>query len=945
MKNKIKGLLIAIILCIIYSVSMEVSAEEANVLSVGYVWYYDEDVSVGNQDEQGYGYEYLNTMLDYIEQDYQLEFHGYSIEEGLALLEAGDLDIFGPVMKTNEREADFLYTEADFGQRLGYIATLDETGVYYGDYVSLKNKKIAIIKDDAMLPYLEAFLEENGVEAEIIEVEEIIFRYGLESGEYDYCVTSSIQSITGLKIVAELGLSPIYYITSKENTALIDELNLAQAQLKEEKYLFQENLYLEYFGYVDGESVYITENEYYLMRMQPTYIVMYSKDYAPLSYIDSDGNPAGVSIDVMTQMAEEGNFKVEFIEVGDVTEETKVDMSLLIRYDNSNVIDIIESEPYLELSYLLLEKYRTSQEEEVIGVLDYYAWTSNELAEFTLGKKVVEYDSVKALLDAFQSNEINEMLITTLENNMLSEELSSMDYITTTLTISQKICIEFDEGYNASKINIINKLIGNINSESINYSLMQHFANMQESAAIEQYIEDNITAIYSSVIVVCGILFLVFLQNTIRKKRALLKLVNYDSLTGLRSEKSFLEEVGKKLEANDEEQYSILSVDIDNFKYINETYGYDKGTQVLKAFAVYLDQIIGEEGIVARAHADKFVILVNTLLLEENIDKEMREGDASAYAWQGILGEKYSFSFSVGIYKVKKGELDVPYMIDCAVFAKKKGKRVSDNTITFYTEEMYLSRKNNNIIANAMDEGIANNEFEMYYQPKIDLNTEQLIGAEALVRWNKDDKIISPGEFIPLFEKNGFIIKLDYYVINKVCQFIKNNADIDMPIVSFNLSGVTVMEEDVIDQILAIIGRNQVEAKQLEIEITESALIRNFEVAIRRIDKLRALGFKVSMDDFGTGISTLHRLKELTVDVLKIDRAFIVDTLGNERGILIIKSIIDMAEVLHMETIAEGIETEEQLILLRKLGCKAGQGYYFARPLVASDFLLKLVNN
>lgn len=221
-------------------------------------------------------------------------------------------------------------------------------------------------------------------------------------------------------------------------------------------------------------------------------------------------------------------------------------------------------------------------------------------------------------------------------------------------------------------------------------------------------------------------------------------------------------------------------------------------------------------------------------------------------------------------------------MIDCVNSIRSYGKKIYGNKTVIFDKKMQKKRELYNFIISNMENALMHENFKIHYQPKVNLRSGELAGFEALVRWVKDDgEIISPNDFIPIFETNEFISRLDYYIFSKVCMFIKDN----------------------------------------------------FQMVIKNIENLREIGFIVSMDDFGSGLSSLNRLKDIDVDVLKLDKLFIEDTLDSERGVYIIENIIKMSENLNIETVAEGIETKNQAELLKNLGCNIAQGYYFSKPI------------
>lgn len=434
------------------------------------------------------------------------------------------------------------------------------------------------------------------------------------------------------------------------------------------------------------------------------------------------------------------------------------------------------------------------------------------------------------------------------------------------------------------------------------------------------------------------IIFIVFIGACIfckSKQRALKKIINQDELTLLLSEKKFLEEAKILLSKSLPNEYMLISMDIDKFKIINELYGYEKGTELLVEVASNIATYFSEADLKARVIADNFLILIKTDLYKLNCSMKGNFCNYIKNIQRNILNEDFNINISQGIYIVDDTSLSLNYMIDCVNSARVDGKKIYGNKTVIFDKEMQKKRELYNFIITNMEHALIYENFKVYYQPKVDLNSGKLVGFEALVRWVKDNgEIIPPNDFIPIFETNEFISRLDYYIFSKVCVFISENiTKHNIPRISVNLSGITILKSDVVNTLIHILEFYDLEPKHLELEITESAMIDNFQSLANKVYELRKVGFVVSMDDFGSGLSSLNRLKDIHFDIIKIDKLFIENTLESERGVYIIENIIRMSKYLDLLIVAEGIETENQAKLLKKLGCNIAQGYYFAKPM------------
>lgn len=692
-------------------------------------------------------------------------------------------------------------------------------------------------------------------------------------------------------------------------------------------------------------SAILTSEEEDVLHEQEIYYVGVRNLYSSICSRNSEGELEGLAIDVIGMLEEMGEIEIEYVEVNEESDQSVYDTIdfYFLGPDELEGVEMIESEVYYDIPLLYVEKSfdgDSSIEVGKVGLISYYGLEQSDVIEYIGDKDIVEYSDVKSIQEAYNRDEIDSIVITTASLNMIRSGFEELNFYSTPMELYLELSFAFPSDYSVEKIEIFNKLIEALDETEMEYSLFTHASNNVEEATIFTVISHNPLTLIN--IAACILIF--FLVMGYRGRRELAKKMNYDALTGLYSHYKFTEIMKERFDDKPNHQFAIVSIDIDNFKYINEIYGYEIGSYLLKELAAFIQTVISANAICARSFADNFLFLVERDALEERIEFRIEEDSGFLASLANQLGENYHFSFSIGIYHVKDMSLDVNFMIDCANIARAKGKKQTGTTVYEYTEEMDKIRKENNEIVARMDEAIEKREFVLYYQPKVDLVTGEIVEAEALVRWINEEKFLPPNAFIPLFEKNGFIVQLDYYVIETACIFISEHRSQKLPKISVNLSSVTVLLPNMVDEIMRILERYSVSPKELDLEITETAFVGAFDVEETKIQQLRNIGFTISMDDFGAGISSLNRLKNIEIDTIKIDRGFIIDSLENTKGIGIIKSVISMSKDIDAGTVAEGIETEEQRQLLIEAGCELGQGYLFARPMPEADFLEMVVS-
>ncbi len=422
-----------------------------------------------------------------------------------------------------------------------------------------------------------------------------------------------------------------------------------------------------------------------------------------------------------------------------------------------------------------------------------------------------------------------------------------------------------------------------------------------------------------------------------------------DELTGLSTQKKFIEDVKKLLEKSASPKYSLVSIDINSFRYITQVFGQDKGNQILAELAKQFKATAPKGALLCRNYNDNFSILLETTILPILEDLIVNMTTITPKI-KKLLPEHYKLEFSIGVYEIKDSTEDVAIIMDKAQTARKAGKTsLNPKRICVFTSQMETNSQQEKDILFDMERAFQENEFIVYYQPKFLFNSEKIIGAEALVRWNHKKKgLLAPSYFIPMFEKNGFIEKIDRLVFENVCQFLdkwnKSQADKTekQPLtISCNLSRVQLYNPDIAKTYKEIASKYEIAPSKIEIELTESLMMDNKERLLKAMNEIRNAGFSISVDDFGSGFSSLSLLKDIPATVIKLDKEFL-NSQDTKKEHIIINSVINMAKNLNMETVAEGVEDKKQSDLLKNMGCDIVQGYFYAKPMTESDFTEKL---
>ena len=448
----------------------------------------------------------------------------------------------------------------------------------------------------------------------------------------------------------------------------------------------------------------------------------------------------------------------------------------------------------------------------------------------------------------------------------------------------------------------------------------------------------------AGIIIMWIALFMVYLRKLYSlesSNKTLYDITTKDPLTGAYNFETFKKKA-QKLLTQTTKKYSLSYVDFADFKYINDVFGYKYGDEILINYAATISNELRTGEVLGRVSADNFVILRyyneknDIMVRQQQVDIKITEFMHDMYGGQAV-------SVQCGICYLEDlaEDLQIEGILDRANYARKTVKTGLNRKYAVYDESIRKQLRYEKSIENRMLKSLENEEFLVYFQPKVDLQTGLATQAEALVRWQTDEGlIIPPDKFIPIFEKKYLISSLDQYVFKKVCAFIRRRLDAGLPVntISVNVSRLQFYNSDFVKTYEDIKNKFRIPDHLLEIEITESIAFDNVTFLEKTVSELKSKGFLISIDDFGTGFSSLSLLKNIPIDVLKIDQSFFRESIHKEKDNIVIKGIIDLVNKLSIRTVAEGIETAEQVAFLKSVNCNMIQGYFFYRPLPEDKF-------
>lgn len=699
-------------------------------------------------------------------------------------------------------------------------------------------------------------------------------------------------------------------------------------------------------------------------------------NFAPYEFIDERGNYSGFNVDIMKAIADVMDVEIELIPMtwsdaidaltsGEVdaiqgmsktevrsstyafTQPTIINYHAIISLKDNEYINSIDD---LEGKRVAYQKGDV-QEERIEGLKDVFLVPMND-----------QIEAINALLegkaDAFIGNKITALYYLNDSKNsgrvkVLEEPLGETAYGPVTLTEDSVTYAILDQGI---------KIIKQSGQYDAIYKKWFGDRLLFSNLILRRFI--NYVVIIAAVILLVVLILYIWnakLKSEVKKRTEELEiaykelknqqekiynLAYYDSSTGLPNRVNFSETLLRSIDnIGKDEKLAVLYLDFDKFKYINDSLGHDIGDKIIKLYGFKLQNLIEEIKLVARAGGADFLILIRNVARNANIEDKI---DRIAEMFnEPVLygGIEIYLTASIGVAVYPEGGEDNISLIKNAEVAMYEAKNMGGNSYFIYYDDIGIKGYKNLLILNELRQAVINEEFVLHYQPKIDIATGNVVDLEALIRWNNPRKgLVYPNEFISLAEEVGLIYPIGEWVIKEACR--QNRKWLDMGInpvpISVNISSRQFQRHNFLDTVTSILAETGISSRYLGIEITESVAISDINYTLEVIKELKKLGVSVIMDDFGTGYSNLKYISEMQIDELKIDKSFIRDIEKNEMHKAITSTIIDLTRKFNIIVTAEGVESQEQLNILKGLECNKAQGYYFSKPVPARELELLL---
>ncbi|TCL54816.1 periplasmic sensor diguanylate cyclase/phosphodiesterase [Kineothrix alysoides] len=949
------GTLAVVVLLLLPAVQLH-AEEDRDRVRVGYFIMPGYQESTVGGSHWGFGYDYLQEIAKYT--GWKYKFVEASWTECLEMLENGELDLVTYAKDSPEDRTRFEFSEYPMGMTSSVltIRSGDTGSYYYNDFASFDGMKIGAVKGGGSVSEVRTLFKEYGISMtlQLFDTEKELQK-ALSMQTIDAIAAGNHRKLDNEKIIATFNAEPFYAITQRKNTSIMAEFDNAMEEIMLTDPYFEKELYDKYFEENVTNMVALTREEKAYVDEHKTVKMAASPDSKAMCYYDGS-KYTGIIIDSIKALGREVGVDVEYVE----TKSYKESLELLNRgevdlvgdfytnYSWGEKNEVILTAPYMEERYMEVRRKgkEMPKREMRVATCENFFFNTAYISKYYTNENMIYYDTETECVNAVRKGEADVAFVNQYTAKILFKDNKNLKLKTYALyDADHGISIAVAED-NKLLCSIFNKAISNLSPSEIMHIAEDH-TQEGEQVSLLSYIYSNPV---QSIVILCVafgtvvFVLLYFIMVKRRYNRHVYELAYKDRLTGLGNIYSFEDTIEKRWLEHRGKEVFIISMDISHFATINETYGRGIGDHTISYVGRKLNELYGEEGIIARSKVDNFLIFGiadRVGKITEWMDAIKREIGIFAFEEGGMGKNDITINYNFGVTTVQcTRSTSIKNLIDHAEMARKAAKRRNAH-LCYFNEEMELQLLREKTIEDCMGRALTQGEFHVYYQPKYCMTNNEIVGAEALVRWqNKDYGFMSPVEFIPIFENNGFIVELDFYVMEQVYKMLHGRLERGEKTVrvSINQSRLHFAQKNYIERLNELRDKYCIPKELIELELTESIFAQMKDIS-EMVDKLKANGYYLSVDDFGAGYSSLNMLKEISIDTLKIDKDFLSGENKSERYQKVIQKVVELANDLNMDIICEGVEREEQAKFLQSIGCMYAQGYLYARPMAEEDFL------
>ena len=894
----------------------------------------------------GYAYEYLQALA--ATANWEFAYMPGTGGQLIKSLRQGELDLLVGVPEIPELQAEFNFSWLPMGSSsLVFSLSPQSPRVQVAGYRGFDGIKIGLLPDFYAEEQLAAFSRQHGFSCQVqyfATVEEL--SQAIQSGSVDGIVADRNQYPPIGPVLEAFEPRLLYTVVKKQDVGRLEQLNRAAGEIQLNDPQLLNRLYQKYYTAKPSLPLMLTADEKQYLQQRGELVVVASADQKPYSYFEG-GQLKGIVGDIAAKLSSDLGISVRAVETKTYAEalqaihDNSADIILNFFGDYSwaekNQVRI--TQPYIQSQYVALTRQgQQGDVSRVAGVKDYF-YTHVYLENKFPAGSLQYYDTIEGCLDAVADGRADMTLINAF---LASTILSRGKYHDLQVNYNQVFPHQSSMAVNMQQdprlLRILNKEINHLSEAEISYITNTNTVVSDTNDSIEDFIYRYPLAIIGSLLGTVLLAALLFIWwNEMRKLhlQRIYDLAYKDPATGLYNPRWLAEFVSVD---EDDKNLAVVFMNVRHLDLIAEQYGQSFSCELIKAIATRLKAGEIAEKLAIESTSGSFIYLCRfqTIAALKSAIQEFLINDG-VFVRDDI---HIKAQLLAGIYLYDDPGVKMAEAINFARIACWRVHNTAGIRLQFFNERLQQTLRLEQAIEFHMEKALQKKEFKVYYQAKVEMKSQQICGAEALVRWDMPGRgFLNPGQFIPLFEKNGFVVRLDFYMLEAVCDFqrARLNAGKKLVTISVNQSRLHLSDPEYIEKLRAVAQQYDLPPGTVELEITETAFADISDNERRQtirdtLATVRSLGFLTSVDDFGSGYSSLMLLNDVPWDTLKLDRSFLEPSANTERTRIILQKIIIMAKELGIQVISEGVETEEQAMMLQSLGCTLAQGYLYAKP-------------
>lgn len=906
----------------------------------------------------GMDVEYLEALCDYV--NWNIEYvECESWDDALTMLSEEQIDLVGSAQYSKERAEIYQYADLASGYTFGVIAVNGSSGLAYEDFDAMCDISFGIVGSYIRKDEFYEYMADHGVlDPKVKEYESTAaLQAALDAGEIDAFVHSLTEVREGQRVVGRFAPMPFYYITWQGNSDLIRELNQGIADVKMNRPGLENELMVKYYDSRLDQTILLTSSEKQYIAEQGTLTVGYLDGYYPFSY-ENEGDYLGLSRQVLEEVSVSTGIFFDYVKLESMEEAREAlksgridivsycgETAQSVKTDGLAVTKVYAQVPQV----IIMSRNDKSDSIDVLAVEESCA-SGAAVQNFTgENTRLLLYSTQLEGLNAVKSGEADAAMC----DGYLAEYLLGSQFrfnkmeIHSVLSDVHSIYMVVADDGESLLLGILNKELIEVSDKMVNDYMLQD--NFYSKMSMANFISDHSIPIIL-ILMCCAaavILVLFFLlHNSMRVQKLMYKDTEFNiwNLHYLRYR------AVKKLAADKSSNYAIAYTDMGQFKDYNALYGWNAGQRILALVIETLsEEVDNERELYARSYGCHFVLFMKY----ENVETLRKRLMDIADRISSRIYEKVEthMSFVMGVGCLENGNDDLQRALSEGIQLVESLKNSYSNEVQIYDEELRARLRENHEREKLLESADINRDFVAYYQAKVDIRNEKIVGAEALVRFKDptaDGAIRTPWFFVPYYERTGRIKEIDFFVMESVCKMLRRRIDEGRKVVtvSCNFSRMHFMESGFPERFLSVIDKYQIPKELIEVEITETLVVEDVQQQNVKeiVDILREKGVRLSIDDFGSGYSSLGVFEQIPASVIKLDRSFLLNNENRTRQVQIMKNIVNLARDLNAQVVCEGVETEADTELMMEIGAYVAQGYRYCKP-VPEDVFEKMLED